>query len=577
MNYIIKNNNPDSTAEITESVRGDGIIIADVNIYFNSPVIPKPVSVVFKMPVIDMYSIFSATNTYQRNIPATWNRRTTSSRLAYGAPLHQLVSVTGHNRLTIALSDAMTPCDIHTGVIESAKEMQCEIVFFTQQINQISEYHGKIYLDFNYRRYEESLKAAEKYWADCCGYPSAYIPDSARDCVYSTWYTFHQNMCDEDVIKQCRLAKPLGMNTVIVDDGWQIEYGGKGYTACGDWVPCKSKFPDMKAFADTVHSIGMKVVLWIHLPAIGCKSRHFDEFRDFTLDPDDQTCRNLDPRYPFIREYLCTLLKKNAIEWGLDGYKLDFIDSFRYFRETKLFDERMDTHSIDDGVDKLLSGIVDTLRKWKPDFLVEFRQHYFGPVVRKYGNMIRVADCPNDTIRNHVAGIDLRFMLGKTPVHSDMLMWHTDDPVADCAMQVISTLFLVPQISVKLDEITDDQYSMLRFYLDFRNRHTETLMDGCLTAENPESCYSLVRSDRDGETIAVSYSLPVLRIASGETFYHINATSSDRLYIDSQENFGTKKYEIFNCTGKTVCEGNINMDAGIHGFNVPRGGMLVIR
>ncbi len=42
-------------------------------------------------------------------------------------------------------------------------------------------------------------------------------------------------------------------------------------------------------------------------------------------------------------------------------------------------------------------------------------------------------------------------LAGTTPVHADMLMWHSDEPVESAAMPLIHLLFAVPQISVLLD------------------------------------------------------------------------------------------------------------------------------
>ena len=34
------------------------------------------------------------------------------------------------------------------------------------------------------------------------------------------------------------------------------------------------------------------------------------------------------------------------------------------------------------------------LTKIKTDVLIEFRQSYIGPLMRKYGNLFRAGDCP---------------------------------------------------------------------------------------------------------------------------------------------------------------------------------------
>ena len=53
--------------------------------------------------------------------------------------------------------------------------------------------------------------------------------------------------------------------------------------------------------------------------------------------------------------------------------------------------------------------------------MIEFRQSYIGPAIRKYGNIFRAGDCPADILSNRIHTIDLRLTSGSTAVHSDML------------------------------------------------------------------------------------------------------------------------------------------------------------
>ena len=53
-----------------------------------------------------------------------------------------------------------------------------------------------------------------------------------------------------------------------------------------------------------------------------------------------------------------------------------------------------------DAIDVLMTDVTETLRAINSEVLIEFRQPYVGPAIRKYGNMLRVADCPNDAICN---------------------------------------------------------------------------------------------------------------------------------------------------------------------------------
>jgi alpha-galactosidase len=580
MNFsVVMNENTQNTkVALTQRQKEDGILLVDVDVTYAEPQVPTPFSVCFETPCIDMYSTWGAYIGFQRTLNPSWSKTVTKSRLASGAPLHQTISSDDQNGITIALSDAMMPIDIATGVSEETSDLRCEIRFFTMPVNTLSEYHATIYIDQKRRPYGESLMAAEHYWAEECGYPCAYIPDSARRPMYSCWYSFHQNIDVEAIIDQCRIAKEYGMESVIVDDGWQVANGERGYAYCGDWEVIPSKVPDMKQFVDRVHELGMKFILWYSVPHVGKYSKAIDRFSDMLLGypPKHRSYACLDPRFPEVREYLINIYRDAVKNWGLDGLKLDFIDSFKIYPDTPAFDERWDTRSVEEAVDRLLRETTDALRAINPNIMIEFRQSYFGPTIRKYGNMIRVRDCPNDSFMNHVFGTDLRFTLGTTPAHSDMLTWHTDDSVEAAAYQMACILFTVPQISLLLDKLPDDHKKMLKFYLGFWNQNREVLLDGNFSAENPESLYSLVKSEKDGHTIAVAHAKPILTVSSIGKLHFVNASNEKALVLRTATDLGKHPYRIFDCTGNITEQGERDLSRGLHEFSVPRCGIVEV-
>lgn len=580
MNFSVRIKDQNEGARVTLSEREgkNGVLLVDVDVSFAEPQVPSPISVCFSVPCVDMYSTWGATLGTARNLAPGWNRRKTCSRLASGAPLHQVLSFGGRNRLTVALSDAMTPTEISTGVVEETAELYCEVKFFSMPVNRLSSYHATVYIDRGDRPYGDALKAAERYWTEECGYPGAYIPDAARRPMYSCWYSFHQHIDVDAIVAQCRLAKAMGMDSVIVDDGWQTEDNSRGYAFCGDWEVAPSKVPDMKAFVDRVHETGMKFILWYSVPFMGKRTKAFARFRDMVLGypTAGKTYASLDPRFPRVREYLIDTYRHAAEAWGIDGFKLDFIDSFKLLPETPTFDERWDTLSLEEGVDRLLKGITDALRAINPEMLIEFRQSYFGPTIRKYGNMIRVADCPGDSFMNHLSGTDLRFCLGSTPVHSDMLMWNANDSVEAAAYQVVCTLFTVPQISVLLDKIPEAHRKMLNHYLGFWNENREVLLDGDFSAENPESLYSLVKSEKDGHIIAVAHAKTLLTVDNFQALHFINASDEKALVLRTTDNLGERTYRVFDCMGNLLAEDSCDFTAGIREFAVPHCGMLTV-
>lgn len=581
MKWIAKNGNIKSDLRITER-RGDSdeVIFLDVELELAQVSVPEPISVRFDFQCIDIYSVFSPTIWSGRYLGPNWQKRISSSRLSSGVPVHSLVSLGGNNRLTVAVSDANTSCEIRTGIIEENGNCEVEIRFFTRQTEPISKYRSTIRLDFIDERYETVLCNVEKWWSDECGYKCAPVPEHARLPMYSTWYSFHQNIDTTAIAEQCRLAKKLGMESVIVDDGWQTEDGSRGYAFCGDWEVAKSKIPSMKSFVDTVHACGMKFLIWFGMPFVGVNSKAFSKFEGKYLGVEHRggqpSFAVLDPRFPDVRKHLLSLYEKAVREWGIDGLKLDFIDSFRLYPDTPAEADGRDIQSLDEAVNSLMLDIYVKLKAIKPDIMFEFRQTYVGPAIRKYGNMLRVCDCPLDALINRRASADLRLVSGKTAVHSDMLMWNPDDSAESAATQVISALFCVPQISVMIDKLPESHRKMLEFYLGFWRQNRETLLDGEFRAENPEAFYTLVSSRRDGHLIAVNYVETVLNTEDYGRISYINGSAGDRLTVRFLSDMGERRVTVYNCMGEVLQSGLRTICAGIYDFAVPRSGMLII-
>lgn len=539
---------------------------------------PRSVSVSWGMPAKDMYATWSTTFGYNvLPLRVEWRKQTTNSRLAYNAPVHLIFSQSGHNRVALSLSDAYVASNLQTGMNEERGEMMCELRLFTERPREImQEYSVKLRVDTTDEPYYETLKRVEKWWQTECGYPCAYIPKAAKQAMYSTWYSYHQRTLPEELLAECRLAKEMGMESIIVDDGWQTDDGTRGYAFCGDWKPTPVKIPDMKKFVDDVHAIGMKFILWYSVPYVGRMSESYERFKDmqlYTSGSGERSWIALDPRFPEVRRYLVDTYRNAMLDWGLDGFKLDFIDSIRACPETPASDPRWDMPSLNDAIDTLLDEITRELRAINPDVLIEFRQCYVGPVIRKYGNMFRVGDCPADSIMNRINTVQLRYLLGESAVHSDMLMWHYEDTPEAAAKQIIASLFSVLQISVRLAEIPESHVRMLRNYMDFWNANRELLLEGELRAYHPEAKFSVVEAEKDNALVAVTYlRTPVKAEKAYNRIAIVNGSGEDGVLLELTEKVGYT-YTILDCMGNVLDEGSLN-GAQIAGLAVPDSGRI---
>lgn len=570
MNFTISDENLVTIKQRKEN----GILYLDIKYSSDKKEVPESFFISFKIPSSGCYSLWSPSLRFERFLGPDWDKRKSESRLALYMPVHSVISMDGQNRLTVASSDVATPITIATGVCEEDATIECKVDFFTIPVAPLKEYNVTLRIDIMDIPYYESIYNVSDWWENDCGYKNAFIPEQAKMPVNSLWYSYHQNLDTEDIVKECVLSKEIGMETVIVDDGWETDDNNRGYAFCGDWEVAHKKIPDIKKFVKDIHDTGMKAMLWFSVPFVGINSKNFERFKDMLLDEsgNNKTYFSLDPRYKEVRDFLIDKYKKAVAEWGFDGLKLDFIDAFILKGKSLLYDERRDMDSLEEAIDKLIGDTYKALIQINPDVLIEFRQAYVGPMIRKYANMLRAADCPNDAIKNRSDIISLRLTSGKTPVHSDMIMWNYDDDAEKAAIQFASILYSVPQISMKIQKLNDEHKKMLKFYLAFWKENKDVLLDGKVIAYNPESDYSLVYSQKDNKAIFTAYTDRIIPCKDFKEIIAVNVTRFKSLVLKEAKG---KEYRVLNCMGEVISEGIIDND--LIEIAVPLSGMIFIK
>lgn len=552
----------------------NGIKHFTVHAKLSEKAVPEKFSVQFEIPHIECFSVWSPYLSHCRRIGPDWGPSTTYANIASSMPVQSVLSVDGNNRLTLAIDDAMSPTAIKTGVREEDGNIVVTFTFFTETTTAIEEYSATVRVDTRDIPFYDAVYDVVRWWENECGYTPLNVPEHAKLPMNSMWYSYHQNLDSESIVREARLAKELGMESIIVDDGWQTDNLGRGYAYCGDWELATTKIPDMREVVDRVHAEGVKLILWFSVPFVGKYSRAFERFKDMVLsdNPYQYEHTQLDPRYKEVRDFLIGVYKKYLVEWDLDGFKLDFIDSFRLTPSTIAPDDRRDYESLVEAVDRLMTDITIELKKIKPDILIEFRQTYVGPAIRKYGNMLRATDCPNDAISNRKHTLDLRLTSGNTAVHSDMLMWNKDDTPESAMLQFTSILYSVPQVSLRLDTISDVHRKALKFYLSFWRENADILMNGKLHVYDTAHDYSGACAVLDKKAIYTSYVQTVIDGADYDELTIVKASKGNSVYV---KNCKGKSYTAVNCFGETISEGII--DSTIAEIELPLSGILYIK
>ena len=534
---VIVSDNPGDW-KFTASLENDGEKeIISISMDAPQPCAPARFNVYFSFPQKGVFNFWSPDLKCGTHLGPFWGNINASSSLAYRMPLYEYFDDNNKNCLTIACSEVLRKVDVVRGVMEEGCAICSELRFFRESEAPTKHYETKIMLDKRPVFWSESIREASDWMAQVNGYEAFPVNESAFEPLYSSWYQFHQDVNAEAIEQECRIAADLGMKTVILDDGWQTEDGNRGYAFCGDWKPTPKKFPDMASHVAAVQKLGMKYMIWYSVPYVGFNSEAYAKFKGkYLYNEHGMGCSVLDPRFPEVREHLVNLYVNALKDWNLDGFKLDFIDSFRFHGEDPAVKEKYagrDIMNLSEAVNVLMKEVSSALKAIKPEILIEFRQQYIGPAIRQYGNMFRAADCPGNAKDNRMRIASLRLTSGSTAVHSDMLEWNISETPENVGRAIINSIFGVVQYSTMLRNIPQEQLDVMRKWMKFASDHRETLLKSEFRPHHPELGYPVIEAESDKELIiAVYQDNAVIDVPRrGKSVYILNASGSDSIVV----------------------------------------------
>jgi alpha-galactosidase len=537
---------------------------------------PPPTELILRwsLPAHDLHCCWRPDKQGSTSVQPDFSRDETTARVAAHAPVFCLHSTGGVNRLTAAFDDALHATKLWAGVREENGHVFCTGTPFAAARPAATRFAIRLRIDRRPGAWHAAIRAVVAWWETLPGHAPAAVPAVGREPMYSTWYSLHQSCPPDAVEAQCRLARPLGCDAVIVDDGWQTMDGLRGYAFAGDWDPVR--MGDMRAHVDRVHALGLRYLLWFAVPFIGYKSRAWREFEPMMLRREDHLETGIvDPRYPRVREYLAGKFAQCLREWDLDGLKLDFIDAWWFDPNPVKPGDGRDIADLDVAVDVLMKDVLAKLRAVKPEVMIEFRQAYIGPLMRTYGNLFRAGDCPGDILANRTRTLDLRMTSGTSAVHADMLMWHAGEPVAAAALQFLAVLFAVPQLSVDLTRISAEHGAMLTFWTGWWRAHRDCLLDGELDPRHPELSYPVVQADGARESVIAVYADAAVARVTGapRTLQVVNASRLDRVVLELPAALGERALTVRDCLGRVVAARRVGLAAGVHALAIPASGV----
>ena len=147
-----------------------------------------------------------------------------------------------------------------------------------------------------------------------------------RPVVINTWEAMYFNIDEEILFRYAEKAKQLGIDTVVIDDGW---FGKRNDDSIGlgDWYVNQEKFKNgLVDFSEKIHALGLNLGIWIEPEMVNPKSELFKQHPEWVLQCKDRPCSLgrrqlvLDLTNDAVIEYIVEKIKDT-----LSGVKLEYI------------------------------------------------------------------------------------------------------------------------------------------------------------------------------------------------------------------------------------------------------------
>ena len=104
-----------------------------------------------------------------------------------------------------------------------------------------------------------------------------------RPVLLNSWEAMYYDVSLEKIAEQSALAKELGMELFVLDDGW-FRAGNDSRSSAGDWICNEEKLPGgIRAVSELVRKNGLRFGLWFEPEAISRKSRIYEKHPDWAL------------------------------------------------------------------------------------------------------------------------------------------------------------------------------------------------------------------------------------------------------------------------------------------------------
>lgn len=157
--------------------------------------------------------------------------------------------------------------------------------------------------------------------------------EADRFVLINNWEATYFDVNEERIINIATKAKEIGIDTVVLDDGW---FGARvnGKAGLGDWVVNRERFPSgLKCLAKKINDMGMRFGLWFEPEMVNPDSELFRKHPDWVLHTKGRKSTltrfqlTLDLSRQDVRDYIVDAVSnvlQNAnieyVKWDMNRY-----------------------------------------------------------------------------------------------------------------------------------------------------------------------------------------------------------------------------------------------------------------
>ena len=376
--------------------------------------------------------------------------------------------------------------------------------------------------------------------------------DAERPVLINNWEATYFNFNEEKILALASKAKELGVELMVLDDGW---FGKRNRDNCslGDWVVDRTKLPNgLDSLAQKVNALGMQFGLWFEPEMISPDSDLYRAHPDWCIHVKGRpqtTGRNqliLDLSKPEVCDYIVdavsAILEANPIsyvKWDMNRNMAEFPGAgfaHRYMLGLYNVLERITTRFCDvlfescsGGGGRFDAGILHYMpQTWTSDDTEAVERLY----IQEGTGLVY----PISTMGSHVSAVP-NHQTGRTST-----------------AEFRSNVAMMGRFGLELDlaKVPEEDLEVLKEKIAFYKRYQQVIHQGDLYRllspyTSRTAAYQIVAEDRN--TVMVFFCNVTGRPCYRHTLLRLEALVSDALYRDTE-------------TGK-IWEGCTLMNAGI--------------